>query len=113
MIDDKIRHNFNLFAKRADVIPIPESRVDLSVINRVEAGIRAVNRDEKRQQMHTAENAFQEGRGGAPSFASSRRPVGRRKRSVGPDSSKSSLHFSVAGKSTSKAQPNECQEYCR
>jgi len=57
VIDDKIRHNFNLFAKGADVIPIPESRVNLSVINRIEAGICTVNWDEKRQQMDATENA--------------------------------------------------------
>ena len=58
MVDDEISHHFDLFTESADVSPIAEPRVDSSVINRVEAGIGAVDRDEERQQMKTAENAF-------------------------------------------------------
>lgn len=47
VIDDEISHHFELFAKRADVSPIAEPRVDSSVIDRVEPSVRAVDRDKK------------------------------------------------------------------
>ena len=38
---------------------VPKARIHLSVINRVKSGIRAINRREKRQQVHSAEDSGQ------------------------------------------------------
>src|SRR5580692_10899865 len=55
VIDDEIGHDLDVAAERTNVIPGAESGVDLRVIDRIEAGIGAVDRPEERQQMHAAE----------------------------------------------------------
>ena len=59
MIDDQIRHDFHLLAEPVDVIPSAQPRIDFCVIDRIEAGIGAINRIKERKQMHTGEHTFQ------------------------------------------------------
>ena len=44
-----------------DVIPRAEARVDLGVVDRVEAGVRAVKRGEERQDMNAVIHAVEAG----------------------------------------------------
>jgi hypothetical protein len=55
VVDDEIGHDLHIAAERTDVVPGAKARIDLRVIDGIEAGIRAIDRPEERQQMDAAE----------------------------------------------------------
>jgi hypothetical protein len=59
MVDDHVRHDVDLRRQRGHVVPGPQARVHLRVIDRIEAGVGAVDRVEERQHVHTAERTGQ------------------------------------------------------
>jgi hypothetical protein len=59
MIDDDVGHDVNPLRQRCDVAPPPKTRIDAGVIDRVETGVRTVDRIEERQQVNRAEHAVQ------------------------------------------------------
>ena len=59
MIDDQIRHDFDVLAQSAHVLPRAQPRIDFCVIDRIEACIGAINGIKKWKQVHAAEYAFQ------------------------------------------------------
>ena len=59
VVDDQVRHDLYVAGKVTDVLPAPQSRVDLRVINRVESGISTVDGVKERQQMNPFEQTLQ------------------------------------------------------
>ena len=57
MIDDQVRHQLNILPQILYVCPASQAGIDLSVINWVKAGIRAVYRVVEGQQMDAAKQA--------------------------------------------------------
>ena len=55
MVDDDVGHDVGARGERGDVVPRAEPRIDLRVIDRVEAGVGAVDRMEERQHVDAAE----------------------------------------------------------
>ena len=55
MIDDDVGHDVGARGERGDVVPRAESRIDLRVIDGIEAGVGAVDRMEERQHVDAAE----------------------------------------------------------
>ena len=55
VIDDEVRHDFDVLIQHAHVIPRSKPRIDSRVVDRVETRIRAIDWKEKRKQMDTAE----------------------------------------------------------
>ena len=56
VVDDHIAHDVEVGRQVLDVAPASQSRVDLGVVDRVEAGVGAVDGMEERQQVHAAED---------------------------------------------------------
>ena len=59
VVDDEIGHKFGAFAQRAQVIPRTEARVDLSVVDRIEARIGAINGEEEWQEVDAPKESGQ------------------------------------------------------
>jgi hypothetical protein len=57
MIDDEIGDELDAIAKGLDIGPRAQTRIDLRVIARIEAGIGAVDRVEEREEMDAAEQS--------------------------------------------------------
>ena len=57
VIDDDVGHDVGACGERGDVFPGAEPRIDLRVIDRVESGVRAVDRMEERQHVDAAERS--------------------------------------------------------
>ena len=75
-------------ASARDVVPGAEPWIDLRVVDRIEAGVGAVDRMEERQHVHAAEDARRaDRRAGAGGRGTCRREGDRRRRSAAPDSS--------------------------
>ncbi len=55
VVDDEIGHDLHMAAERANVVPGAEARVDLRVIDGIEARIGAVDRPEEGQQVNATE----------------------------------------------------------
>ncbi len=55
VIDDDVGHHVDLASDRAHVFPGAEALIHFGVIDRVEAGIRAVDRMKEREQVHPTE----------------------------------------------------------
>ena len=61
VVDDGVDHDVVGCGEFGDVIPRAEARVDLGVVDRVEAGVRAVKRGEERQDMNAVIHAVEAG----------------------------------------------------
>ena len=61
VVDDGIDHDAVGLGKFSDVVPAAETRVDLGVVDRVEACIRTVEWGEERQDMHAVIHAVEAG----------------------------------------------------
>ena len=61
VVDDGIDHDAVGLGEFGDVVPAAETRVDLGVVDRVEACIRAVEWGEERQDMHAVIHAVEAG----------------------------------------------------
>ena len=61
VVDDGVDHDVVGLGEFGDVIPRAEARVDLGVVDRVEAGVRAVKRGEERQDMNAVIHAVEAG----------------------------------------------------
>src|SRR5213075_1502171 len=57
VIDDKVGHHIHAFAERTHVFPRAQSRIDLSVIDRIESGVTSVYRSKEWQQVDPTEKA--------------------------------------------------------
>ena len=57
MVDDQVRGYVEVGRESRDVFPAAEARIDARVVARIEAGVRAVDRNEERQQMDAAEES--------------------------------------------------------
>ena len=57
MVDNQICHQVILHGQAANILPVTDSRIHLSVITGVKARIGAIDGIEKGQQVHAAENA--------------------------------------------------------
>ena len=55
MVDDHVGHHLGARRERGDVVPRPQPRIDLRVVDRVEPGVGAVDRMEERQHVDAAE----------------------------------------------------------
>ena len=63
VVDDHIGHDLQLRGECCDVAPLAQSRIDLGVVDRIEARIGAVDRQVERQQMNATKNAGQQAAG--------------------------------------------------
>ena len=61
MVDDGVDHDAVGLGKFGDIVPAAEARVDLGVVDGVEACIRAVEWSEERQDMHAVIHAVETG----------------------------------------------------
>ena len=61
VVDDGVDHDVVGCGEFGDVIPRAEARVDLGVVDRVEACIRTIERSEERQDMHAVIHAVEAG----------------------------------------------------
>ena len=59
MIHDQIGHQIRALGQRAHVVPRAQPRIDLSVIDWIEARIGAIDRAKEWQQMNAAEQSSQ------------------------------------------------------
>ena len=59
VVDDHVGHDLGPRGQRPHVVPGAEPRIDLGVVDRVEAGVGAVDRMEERQDVHAAERLAQ------------------------------------------------------
>ena len=59
MVHDQIGHEIRALGQRADVVPRAQPGIDLSVIDRIEAGVGAIDRPKEWQQMNAAEESSQ------------------------------------------------------
>ncbi len=88
VVDDEIRHDLHMAAEKANVVPGAEARVDLRVIDGIEAGIGAVDRPEEWQQMNATEQAAERPvQQIVEAHPARRRRSDRRTQSAGPGSS--------------------------
>ena len=61
VVDDGVDHDVVGFGEFGHIVPAAESRIDLGVVDRVEAGVRTVERGEERQDMHAVIHAVEAG----------------------------------------------------
>ena len=61
VVDDGIDHDAVGLGKFSDVVPRSEARVDLGVVDRVEASVRTIERSEERQDMDAVIHAVEAG----------------------------------------------------
>ena len=59
MVDDEVGHDIASLRQVADIVPVAEPGIDLCVVSGIEAGVRAVERLEERQNVHAAEEPGQ------------------------------------------------------
>ena len=59
VVDDHVGHDLGPRRQRPHVVPGAEPRIDLGVVDRIEAGVGAVDRIEERQDVHAAERVAQ------------------------------------------------------
>ena len=52
VVDDRVDHDVMRLGEFGDVVPVAEPRIDLRVVDRVEAGVGAVEGREERQDVH-------------------------------------------------------------
>ena len=58
VVDDQVRHDFDVLSQRPYVVPRAQPRIDLSVIDGIEPCIGAIDWMKEREQMHAAEHSF-------------------------------------------------------
>jgi hypothetical protein len=59
VVDDQVRHHVRGAAQGLDVVPAAESRIDQGVVDRIEAGVRPVDRVKEGEQVHRPEQPRQ------------------------------------------------------
>jgi hypothetical protein len=59
VIDDQVRHDLGPCGEGAHILPRTQARIDLRVVDRVEARIGSVDREEERKQVNATERAVQ------------------------------------------------------
>ena len=57
MVDDEVSHDGVIRAQRRDVLPVAEPGIDAGMVDRIEAGVRAIYWIEKRQDVDAREQA--------------------------------------------------------
>ena len=61
VVDDGVDHDVVRFGQFGDIVPRAQTRVDLGVVHRVEAGVGTVERGEERQYVHAFVHAVEAG----------------------------------------------------
>ena len=59
VVDDHVGHHLGPPREGRDVVPPAQAVIDLGVIDRVEAGVGAIDRMEERQHVHASERTLQ------------------------------------------------------
>ena len=59
VVDDHVGHDLGPPREGRDVVPCAQAVIDLGVVDRVEAGVGAVDRMEERQHVHASERTLQ------------------------------------------------------
>ena len=59
MVDDHVGHHVSPCGKCRHVVPRAEPSIDLSVIDRIETGVGAIDRMKEREHVHAAEDTFE------------------------------------------------------
>ena len=61
VVDDGVDHDVVGRGKLGDIVPVAETRIDLGVVDRVKTRVGAIERGEKRQDMHAVVHAVEAG----------------------------------------------------